>query len=114
MTNIFTLRTAGILIGVSALLHLVAILFKGFGASMVPMLVTAAIMGIFALGLMRSMRWLGYLAFIGLLIGMVIAFGQSYSDDIIPNWLHLINAALNLAAVIILFVCLWRNKTAIA
>lgn len=111
MARLFSYQTAALLSAISALLHLSVIPFAA-SESLVPLLVSATIIGFLAIGLFRGWRWIAYLAFIALLIGMLVAFALSYGSGAFPPLLHTINALASLAAVIILLVLLWQPRTA--
>lgn len=111
MANIFSYKTAALLVAFSALLYLVAISFAGM-AALTPLLVIALISGIFAFGLYRQWRWLAYFAFLALLISIAFTYPLSFGKGAIPSWIYSVNTLVSLGAAIIIFALLWRSKPA--
>ena len=102
------MRWAGVFAAASALLHVVALVF---GGNAMTLLIYAVLYAALAFGLLRGMRWVGYIAFIVLFIGVSIALGGLWSTGPVPGWLFAAIAGFNLAAVLSLFVSLWRSPT---
>lgn len=101
------MRWAGVFVAISAALHVVAVVVGGF-ANGVQMLTTAVLYGLFAFGLMNGKRWVGYIAFVVVFMGLSAAIAGIWSTGPIPGWAFSAIAAANLLTVLCLFIALWR------
>ena len=81
-------QNAGMLLLASAALHILAILFSG-GTYLMQMLVAAVLGGGLGYLLLGQRRWAAYLAFIGMLCGIIAALGIGMSEFGIVKWLFL-------------------------
>ncbi len=102
------LRWAAIFAAISALLHLLGLLISFVSASAVWLAPFGLIYAGFAYGLLQGWRWLGYVAFVVLLIGTSVAIGNIWALGAVPGWLFGAIAVINLLAVASLFIALWK------
>ena len=102
-------QNAGMLLLASAALHILVILFSG-GTYLMQMLVAAVLWGGLGYLLLGQRRWAAYLAFIGMLCGIIAALGIGMSEFGIVKWLFLAILVFDLAAAVMLFRILWRSK----
>jgi hypothetical protein len=99
---------AAIFVALSAALHTIALPLSGFSAEALRLLPFGLVYAGFAYGLMQAWRWLAYIVFIVLLIGISLAIGSVWSFGDVPSWIYITIAIANLASVMALFVALWR------
>lgn len=103
------LQTAGILVLVSAALHVVGYVFSGFSGealSMIPIAVVAAAIG---WALMRGWERLAWIAFVGALAGVIIAYASTGGSSPVPDWVLWLILLADLSAVGTLFLHIWRR-----
>jgi hypothetical protein len=55
------------------------------------------------------MRWVAYLGFVALFVGLIMAASNLYTVGAVPIWLYTSLAAANLLGVVALFAALWRS-----
>ena len=100
-------RIGGIFLFLSAILLAVG---AAMGGGMVSLLVLALISIALALGILRDMRWLAYLAFLFALVVLIVSTGSSAAPTtVLPNALWMLIAGANLIAAIGLFAALWNR-----
>ena len=102
------LRWGANFVALSGVLHIAAPFlsgFSGFGLGLAGLGVTYLAM---AYGLFQNMRWVGYIAFLVMFIGLSAAIGNIWSAGPVPGWLFVAIAAANICAVVTLFIALWR------
>lgn len=92
----------------SAALHLLALPVSGFSAEAMPLLPFAMVYAAFAYGLYRGWRWVGYITFLVLLIGISLALSRIWAYGDVPGWTFASIAAANVLAVVCLLGALWR------
>ena len=101
-------RTGALLVLLSAAFHLIAPLIS-LGARDGLMLLPVGIVYVaFAWGLMRGWRWLAYVTFLIMLIGISAAMTGIWSISPVPSWIYIGIALANICAALALFVALWR------
>lgn len=105
------LRWAGVFAAISAIFHMVALVVGGFTDAS-QMVIFAVIYAAFAFGLMNGKRWVGYVAFITVFIGLSVAISGLWSTGPIPGWVFGAIVAANTATLLCLFVALWRPAQA--
>ncbi len=96
------------LIFISALLHFVALVLSGFSGIGLTLGVAGLIYVVFAYGLAKGLRWLAYVAFVVVFIGLSAALSNIYASGPVPGWVFAAIAVADLLAVIVLFIALWR------
>jgi len=74
----------------------------------VQMLTAAVLYAAFSFGLINGMRWVGYIAFIVVFIGLSVAIAGIWSTGPIPGWVFAAITAANVLTILCLFVALWR------
>ena len=98
---VFATTSAGL-----CLLGLILSGFSGAGLGLVPYgIVFLAI----AYGLMQRMRWIAYLGFLALFVGLIMAVSNLYTIGAVPGWLYAGLAVTNLLGVLSLFGALWTS-----
>ncbi|MEM7241236.1 MAG: hypothetical protein AAF429_03525 [Pseudomonadota bacterium] len=102
-------QNAGMLLFLSAALHLLVILFTG-GAYLMQMLIAAVLWGILGYLLMGERRWAAYVAFLGMLFGIIAYLGFGMSEFGVVKWLFFAILLADLLAAIMLFRIIWRTK----
>lgn len=100
---------AALFLLISALLHLVYFLISGFQE--ISMLVFGLVYIIFAYGIARPIRWLGYFVFVLMLMGAVLAYAISGSG--VLGLIALTIMIADMAVAMCLFLYLWRDKRAL-
>lgn len=108
------MRWAANFVGLSAFLHLLALVVGGFSAEALQLLPFAIIYGGFAYGLLQGWRWLAYIAFITLLLGTSLAIVGIWALGDVPGWLYAGIAVANLLSVTALLIALWNAPKAAA
>ena len=95
-------------VGLSAVLHILALFVSGFSAESVPLAVVGVIYAGFAYGLLRGWRWMAYVTFLVLLMGTSVAVSGIWTLGPVPGWIFAGIAVANLLCVACLFVALWK------
>lgn len=104
-----SLKAAGQFLFLSALLHLPAPILSGYAPVGWFMLGVAMLYTAIAAGLTRGLRWLGYITFAFMLIGMCGAF-ISLATTPVPHWLIWSIIGVDGLVALNLFVALWRSQ----
>jgi uncharacterized membrane protein (DUF2068 family) len=107
--NLFSLRTAALPVSVSALLHIFAFVPDGLNAGAGMMFGIGIVYILMAIGLRRNLRWVAWLTFLAMTFGAVAAYIVSGGGTALHNGWFLTIAVIDLAAAILLFICLWRS-----
>ena len=107
--SLFSLRTAALPVFVSALLHIFAVVPDGLNAGSAMMFGIGIVYVLMAIGLRRNLRWVAWLTFLVMTFGAVAAYIVSGGGSTLHNGWFLTIAIVDLAAAIVLFVCLWRS-----
>ena len=93
----------------SAILHLIApilSLFAGLG----PMLAVIGLVYLaFAYGLSHGMRWLAYIVFVVMFVGLSAAISNIWANGPVPGWLFVGFVFTNSLAILALFLALWKS-----
>lgn len=103
------LRTAGILVLISAALNVLGYLLSGFSGgalSMIPIAVIAAAIG---WALLRGWKWLAWIAFFGALAGAIIAYASTGGTSPALDWILWLIMLADLTAAGALFLHIWRR-----
>lgn len=101
-------RWAALFLTISALLHLAAPIIGGFSGQG-PMLAVIGLIYLgFVVGLAMGMRWLAYIVFLAVFIGLSGAVGNLNGSGAIPGWLFMGITLANVLTLAALFVGLWR------
>ncbi|MDG1083104.1 MAG: hypothetical protein P8P35_03185 [Planktotalea sp.] len=98
----------------SAGLHLLALPLSRFSADALILLPFALVYAGFAYGLFRGWRWLAYVVFIVLLVGISLAIARIWANGDVPRWIYMGIAGANILSVTTLFVALWKQPDVIA
>ena len=93
----------------SAGLHLLALPVSRFSADALILLPFALVYAGFAYGLFRGWRWLAYVVFIVLLVGISLAIARIWANGDVPRWIYMGIAGANILSVTTLFVALWKQ-----
>ena len=97
----------------SAGLHLLALPLSRFSADALILLPFALVYAGFAYGLFRGWRWLAYVVFIVLLVGISLAIARIWANGDVPRWIYMGIAGANILSVTTLFVALWKQPDVI-
>ena len=97
----------------SAGLHLLALPVSRFSADALILLPFALVYAGFAYGLFRGWRWLAYVVFIVLLVGISLAIARIWANGDVPRWIYMGIAGANILSVTTLFVALWKQPDVI-
>ena len=103
-------RLGALFVGISAIFHLVAPVFAGFGEEGTALFVVGLIYLAVAYGLMQGFRWLAYLAFIMLMVGSIFAITNIWSLSPVPGWISSAIVITDWLAVLSLFAALWKSR----
>jgi len=107
------MRSAGLFLALSGVLHLVAPVFAGFAPGSLVLLAIGVIYLLLAAGINRGWRGLAYIVFVVLLVGANVAFAM-VGGGLLPDYLWYAIIAADLVALVSLFVALWRGRRAVA
>ena len=103
-------RTGALFVALSAALHLIAPVIS-LGARDGLMLLPFGIVYLaLAWGLMRGWRWLAYVTFLIMLIGISATMTGIWAISPVPPWIYIAIALANACAAVALFVALWRPR----
>lgn len=108
------MRWSANFVGISAGLHVLALIVSGFSAEALQMLPFAILYAGLAYGLLQGWRWLAYITFIILLIGTSLAIPGIWALGDVPGWTYAGIVFANLLSVTALFVALWKAPEAVA
>lgn len=106
------LQRAGVAIAVSGVLHLIAPLVSGFAAASLLLVIAGLLDLAIGEGLRRELRWLGWIAFVLMLIGSLLAWSAVGRPGPVPVWLLWLILVADLAAAGNLFMALWKPRAA--
>lgn len=101
-------RIGAFFVVLSAVLHLIAPVVSGFDATGWQLAVIGVIYVAAAAGLMRDWRWLAYVMLFVMMIGSIAAITGIWALAAVPGWVYGAITIANWAAVIALFLALWR------
>lgn len=108
------MHRAGAAIAASGVFHLIAPFVSGFANESVPLFIVGVLYLALGEGLRRDKRWVAWIGFALMLVGTNIAWGSTYGDGPVPNWLWWLIILANLACFVNLFIALWRDHAASA
>jgi len=101
------MRWAGVFLLLSAALHILALVVSGFAGA--PQLLIATVLyAALGFGVLNGMRWVAYIAFIIVFIGLSVAISGMWAADPMTGRAFTMIAAADVAALVCLFVALWR------
>jgi len=103
-------RVGAIFLAISAILHVMSPIFAGFAGQAPVLFVVGLVYLAAAWGLMQTWRWLAYIFFIVLMIGSVAALLGIWTQAPVPGWIYAGIFISNWAAILALFVALWKPK----
>ena len=101
-------RNGGIFLIISAALNILAPFVTGFASVALMMVPVGIAYLILAAGLMRAMRWVAYIAFLVVLIGLSSGIAGYYGSGPVPGWVHLGIIIAHVLGALFLFLALWR------
>lgn len=104
-------RIGAVFMGLSGLLHLIAPVFAGFGGQSPLMFAIGIVILGGSWGLMQNWRWLAYGALLMMIGGSVMALTGVWALAPVPGWIYGAIFLVNWAAVVALFMVLWRPRT---
>lgn len=104
-----SLRMAGNFVLISALLHVIGVIFAGFAGPSLFFLGVAVIYALMGLGLRRGLPYLRYLAFIIMLVGIVAAIA-TLGRGLFADWVLWGIVLADLFAALALFINIWRRS----
>ena len=103
------LRWGANFVALSAGLHLFSLIVGGLSAETFSLALTGRVYAGFAYGLLMGWRWLAYVVFIVLLVGISLAASNIWAFGTVPGWLFAAIAVANLLAAATLFGALWKT-----
>jgi hypothetical protein len=102
-------RWANIFLLISAMLHFVGAVLGGFGSDALALIPFGIVYAVLALGLARGWRWLGYVSFFALMIGVMLALDLVWAVGSVPGWIFVVIIVANILGALALFVALWQH-----
>ena len=105
------MKSAGILLLISAALHVIGVVLAGFSPDALILLVPAAFYLFLVAGLSRGIMWIAWLAFICMLGGAAGALAAIYGGWSIPAWVFVGIFMADLAAAVLLFLAIWSGPS---
>ena len=107
-------RSGALFVGISAVLHLIAPVFGGFGTDALTLFVVGFVYAAIAYGLLQGYRWLAYVTFLLMMAGSVVAITGIWALGSVPGWIYAGIVVADWLAVFALFAALWRARPAAA
>ena len=104
------LRWGANFVALSGVLHIAAPVLSGFSSFGLGLAGLGVVYLAMAYGLFQNMRWVGYIAFLVMFIGLSAALSNIWSAGPVPGWLFIAIAVANIGAVVTLFIALWRAR----
>lgn len=105
-----SLGLAALFLFLSAALHVAAPAVGGFTSEAMLLVPLGTFWGLVGLGLLRGMRWLAWLTFLGTLAGGIVALGYALSVTSVPDWWCFAIMAADWLTAAMLLVHLWWPK----
>ena len=102
-----TLGLTALLLGLSGLLHIVAPFVSGFSSEGLTLVPFGLAWLLIALGLLRGMRWLAWVAFFAAISLGIVAMSSAFGFSDVPGWLYGTIAVADGLAAVTLFGHLW-------
>jgi len=101
-------KLASLTLFISALVHFATTVLGSFSSSVLIYAPFGVFFILLAVALFRQKRWAAWLSFLFLLMGISVAIAglNSYT---VPNTFYYTMLALNITALLTLFVTLWRH-----
>ena len=112
MRNMSLIDVAGYLLILSGIMHVISFVIGGFsynanGGGLAPVGLLFIALGY---ALQRTeWRWLGYVTYLGVGIGVSLVMRQVFVSTTAPAWWYVLILAVDVAAVVALFWFLWRS-----
>ncbi len=103
-------KVAATTVVLSGVMHAVAVVLGGFAPDLLPLLVISLLYLLFAYGLVKQKRWVAWIVFICMLIGLAGALMETNNGSLPPNWVYYSIAILDAVAALTLFCILWKSK----
>ena len=104
------MKSASAFLLISALLHIAAVLASGFSAGATALLVTAVLYLCLYMGLMRGMRWVAWITFLLMFVGMSVALSGAMTPGGPPGWAMWGIFAADLLVTLTLLGALWLDR----
>lgn len=105
-----SLGFAALFIFVSAALHILAPVAGGLTSEALSLVPAGIVLALLALGLLRGMRWLAWLAFFVMLGAGIVALGYAAAVTWVPTWWYVAIVAADWLAAAMLLAHLWWPK----
>lgn len=102
-------KLASLTLFLSALVQLATTVAGNFASSVLVYVPFGIMFLLLAIGLFKHKRWAAWLSFLLLLIGVSLAIA-GFNTYTVPNVFYYIMLLLNIAALMALFVTLWRHS----
>jgi|GEM_PF-1539759 len=102
-------RIGGLLLLLSAALHIFAFVVGGFSNDALRLIPVGLVYALVAYGLFCGWRWLAYIAFVMMMIGGIAALSTIWSPSTIPVWWTILIIAADWLGAAALFGALWRS-----
>lgn len=102
-------RFAAAFAGLSGLLHLIAPVVSGFASESWILVAFGAVFFVIVYGLSQGWRWLAWIAFFWVFVGVIGALLRIWTPGPVPGWLFLAILIANVLALLGLFLALWRS-----
>lgn len=103
------LKVAAMMIGLSALFHLIAPLVSGFSSESLQLMPFSAIFGLLAWFVSKNKRWAAWLAFLLTLFFGIAGMSGFLTPATIPAWVSLGIWLTDWVAAACLFIILWND-----
>lgn len=108
------MKTAGLLVLLSAALHVVAVVAAGFAPGTLALLLPAVVYAVLSAGLARGMMSVAWLSFFVMFIGAAGALADAAGGSLVPAWATWSILVADLGAAAALFATLWKGRGASA
>ena len=110
MRNMSLIDVAGYLLMLSGAMHIIAFVIGGFAYGAGGLAPVGLLFIALGYALQRTeWRWLGYVTYLGVGIGVSIVMRQVFVSTTAPAWWYVLILAVDVAAVVALFWFLWRS-----
>lgn len=103
------MRWGAVFAAVSSGLCGLGLILSGFGDAGLGLVPYGVVFAAIAYGLMQRMRWVAYLGFLALFVGLIMAVSNVYAIGAVPGWLYAGLAVATLLGVVSLFAALWKS-----
>ena len=110
MRNMSLIDVAGYLLMLSGAMHVIAFVIGRFSENAGGLAPVGLLFIALGYALQRTeWRWLGYVTYLGVGIGVSIVMRQVFVSTTAPAWWYVLILAVDVAAVVALFWFLWRS-----